>query len=206
MTEIINLDSLGKNKNNLPNDLRQYLNHYLELDSKEKLDSLRLYEQSDLPTIFLEGLAYLDDPRLENVRVVVVPDNIWAKGARISEYHENHNLILVKAKYFNDPELEKAEGWYVHELGHATCFADIKGETLDERIKKYRRELEIQAFDLESLVGYPNTKVEELAFDKQFSYLKSQGVLREEIVEFLSPHYDEEDFQFLDKILNKVFD
>jgi len=179
--------------------LKEHLTGYLELKSAEDAESLRFETADRLTGDYADQFRALNDPRLNDAMIVTVPDRLWVKGAQPSESAADKNLILVREGYLNDPGKEKQDevAWMTHELGHLQ-----RGKDVGDR---YAAESEEKAFvDLE--VGtYPNNKVEEHAFGRQFEYLKSKGVPRARVAEMLKDEYGPEDFKFLDRLLDKVY-
>lgn len=143
---------------------------------------------ANLPPQYQKGYDFINDPRLADITIGIVPDEEWEKGDQPSESHAEQGLILFKQSYY---EGNDDIGWMVHELSHC---------------QRYKNEPDVYKKD--SGNTYPDNKVEAFAFLQQFKYLKEQGKTREEITEMLiGEHgdYDETDMPFLNRLLDEVF-
>ena len=130
---------------------------------------------------------------------MVVPDDIWKKS-QPSESAGEHQLISFKESYFKNIEKPDEIAWMLHELAHCKRFLD------SESAQVYQKDMGTFAFeDIGSKYSYPNNKVEQYTFSKQFDYLKNQGKIREEITRMLKKYYEKEDFLFFDKLLDKIY-
>lgn len=205
-TEIKNnlLFALENTKNFVDNQEKNeeifgYLKSFLELKDgdAEKIESLKA---KDLPENYQKQLEFINDKRLDNVNIVVIPDNLWIKGKQPSESDAENNIILIKQSYFKSGEKTDEIAWMTHELGHCQVFLDSKNS------EDYQKKMEEFAFtDIETEYSYPNNLVEKVAFTKQFQFLKEQGKSRESIIGMIKKYYQEEDMAFFDKVLNSVF-
>jgi hypothetical protein len=72
---------------------------------------------------------------------------------------------------------------------------------------KYFEDMQTPAFvDIASEYTYPNNKVEEYAFSRQFESAKQAGISKEEILRLLHKNYqDEKDFLFFNRLLNNIY-
>ncbi len=180
-------------------ELRRHLAAYLELKSDADAESLRFETAGGLTGDYAEQFKFMNDPRLAETMIAVVPDRLWVKGSQPSESSAERDLILVREGYLKDPAKEHQDevAWMTHELGHIQ-----RGKDAGER---YAAESEEKAFDDIETGTYPNNKVEEHAFGRQFAYLRSKGVPRERVAELLKDEYGPEDFRFLDKLLDRTY-
>lgn len=181
--------------------IRSHLVDYLELKSPEDAERIGFVRAAELPGEFGEQFRFLDDGRLAETLVAVVPDDLWHKGGQPSESMAERGTVLVRGGYFGgEREAEKdPSAWMTHELAHCQRFADLEDE--DE----YGRESGTPAFSGLGPDTYPNNKVEEHAFGRQFAYLKEKGIERDQVADLLREHYGPEGFLFLDRILDRVF-
>jgi hypothetical protein len=180
-------------------ELQQYLKDYLNLDSPEKMESIKFVEAKDLAGEYGEQYKFLNDERLANTIIAIVPDQLWIKGQQPSESDAKRGLILFREGYLNNPRQQTKDriAWMSHELGHVQRFKNNGAA--------YKSDTETVAFDDIGFETYPNNKVEEHAFTRQFEYLKSQGVTKDQIFEMLKGDYEGEDFKFFGKLLDKTF-
>lgn len=184
---------------NLNEEIFGYLKSFLELKDgdAEKIESLKA---KDLPGDYKKQLEFVNDKRLDNINIVIIPDDLWIKGKQPSESDAENNIILIKQSYFKAEKKPDEIAWMTHELGHCQVFLDSKNS------EDYQKKMEEFAFtDIETEYSYPNNLVEKVAFTKQFQFLKEQGKSREGIIEMINKYYQEEDMAFFDKVLNSVF-
>lgn len=179
--------------------LRTHLTEYLGLKTPEDAERIMFVRGAELPDEYGDQYRFLDDERLADVMVAVVPDEFWVKGAQPSESSAERGLINVRGGYFEGREESERDpsAWMTHELAHCQRYLDKK--------EAYAKDSETPAFDDIGTGTYPNNKVEEHAFGTQFTYLKSKGVERAKVAELLKKDYDEKDFEFLDKMLDRVY-
>ncbi len=179
--------------------LKRHLAAYLELRSDQDVESLRFETAGGLTGEYADQFKFMNDPRLADTMIAVVPDRLWVKGSQPSESSADRDLILVREGYLNDPSKEKQDevAWMTHELGHIPRGRDVGG--------RYAAESEEKAFADLDVGTYPNNKVEEHAFGRQFQYLRAKGVPRERVAELLKGEYGPEDFKFLDRLLDRVY-
>ena len=179
---------------------KDYLIEYLQLDLPEKAEGIKFIKAEELPAEYGEQYRFLNDKRLAETLIAVIPDQFWKKG-QPSESNAGRNLILFRDGYFNDQQQEIKDGiaWMIHELAHCQKFEDPKEKN------KYEEETNTVAFEDIGTDNYPNNRVEEHAFTKQFEYLYNNGVTREQILEMLKNYYNEEDYKFFNRLLDKVF-
>lgn len=180
-------------------EMRAYLVSYLELGQDKDPQSIRFERADGLTRQYGDQYRFLADERLAGVEIAVVPDGFWVKGKQPSESHAARSLILVREGFYLDPASQEQDelAWMTHELAHCQQFMD-KGNDYD-------KESQQAAFEDIGLDTYPNSRVEEHAFGKQFEYLKIKGVSREGVAKMMREHYGPEDFKFLDKILDRVY-
>lgn len=183
----------------LDKEIFNYLKSFLKLKDgdAEKIESLKA---RDLLGDYKKQLEFVNDKRLDNVNIVIIPDDLWIKGKQPSESDAENNIILIKQSYFKAEKKPDEIAWMTHELGHCQVFLDSKDS------EDYQKKMEEFAFtDIETEYSYPNNLVEKVAFTKQFQFLKEQGKSRESIIEMIKKYYQEEDMAFFDKVLNSVF-
>ena len=181
------------------NDWRQYFHDYLKLKEGE-VEKIELIKAKDLPKNYQKQKEALNDERLDNITIAVIPDNLWVKGKQPSESEAEKQLISIKQSYFEAPENPDEIAWMIHELAHCQNFLDSNNS---EDYGKNRQKLAFK--DLETKNTYPNNLVEQDTFTKQFEFLKEQGKSRENIVEMISKYYQKEDLPFFDRLLDKVY-
>lgn len=191
--------SLGLEKSNSNQAIQQYLKNYLELKDGD-IEKLELLKAKDLPKNYQKQLEALNDKRLDNINIAIIPDNLWVKGSQPSESDAENNLILMKQSYFETKENPDEIAWMVHELTHCKTFLDSATP------EDYQKNMEKFAFDdLKTEYSYPNNPVEQATFTKQFQFLKEEGKNREDIVKMISSYYHEEDLPFFNRILDGVY-
>ncbi len=180
-------------------ELQRHLSAYLELKSDADAESLRFETAGSLTGEYADQYRFLGDPRLAETTVVVVPDRLWVKGSQPSESSAERDMILIREGYMHDPSRKEQDevAWMTHELAHIQRGKDV-GE-------KYAAESEEKAFGDLDIGTYPNNKVEEHAFGRQFAYLRVKGVPRAKVVELLRGEYGPEDFAFLDRLLDRAY-
>lgn len=176
-------------------NLKTHLIKYLGLKDPTQIERAEFIEAVDLPSKYQEGYDFLNDNRLANTMIAIVPDDMWIKGGQPSESHAENNLILFKESYYKGND---EIGWMVHELAHCLRFKEAEG--------KYNEDSQTCAFeDIKSQYIYPNNRVEAYAFLQQFRYLKGKGKTCDDIIKTLKGLYKEEDFQFFNKLLDQAF-
>lgn len=179
-------------------DMQQYLKNCLELKD-ESVERIELIKAKNLPKDYHKQFEALSDKRLDNINIAVVPDDLWIKGKQPSESDAENGMILIKQSYFKEKEKPDEIAWMVHELAHCQAFLDSATP------EDYQKNMEKFAFaDLETEYSYPNNLVEQIAFTKQFQFLKEEGKNREDIIEMISGYYQEEDLPFFNRILDKI--
>lgn len=183
-------------------DLKKYLKDRFELkdeDIEKGLEKIELVKLKDLPEHYKKQYEALKDQRLEGVRILIVPDNIWRKSPP-SEFTAEQQLISFKESYFKNVDKPDEIAWAIHELAHCKRFLD------SESPEEYQKDMQTFAFsDIKSEYPYPNNKIEEYTFTRQFEYLKNQGRAKEEISQMLEQYYKEADFLFFQKLLDKIY-
>ncbi len=183
-------------------DPKKYLKDRFELtdeDIENDAEKIELAKLKDLPEHYKKQYEALKDQRLEGVRILVVPDNIWRKS-QPSESAAEQQLISFKESYFKNIDKPDEIAWTIHELAHCKRFLD------SDSSESYQKDMQTFAFDdIKSEYSYPNNKVEEYTFKRQFEYLKNQGKKKEEIVQMLKQYYEENDFLFFNKLLGKIY-
>ena len=70
---------------------------------------------ANLPPQYQKGYDFINDPRLADITIGIVPDEAWEKGDQPSESDAEKGLILFKKSYY---EGNDDIGWMVHELSH----------------------------------------------------------------------------------------
>lgn len=179
-------------------DYKQYAKDRFEIKN-EDAEKIQSFEIENLPEHYKRQYEALDDKRLENIKVLVIPDDIWKKS-QPSESAAEQQFISFKESYFKNNEKPDEIGWMLHELAHCKRFLDSDSPEV------YQKDMQTFAFDdIKSEYPYPNNKVEEYAFSQQFEYLKNQGRTKEEVAELLNKYYKEEDFLFFNRILNRIY-
>ena len=163
-------------------ELKKYLTEYLGLKSPEQANEIKFLGVEKLAGNHKEQYDFLADKRLADVMIVVVPDSLWAKGSQPSESDAENNLILFKESAFNE---EDTVAWMTHELGHCQKLKDTD-------VEQYKKDSE---------AGYPDNEVERHAFAKQFEFLKSKGITKEQILKMLGEWYHDEELEFLGGLL-----
>jgi hypothetical protein len=149
-----------------------------------------------MPKPFFHQFALFADARLDSVRVAVIPDKLWQKGSQVSESSARNSLISINEKYFSNKEKSDEFGWFTHELGHCQKYFDAP--------KEYDKKSEESAFP-EIQSGYPNNQVELHAFTKQFEYLKGKGKAHDEVWQNMQQEYPQWAWEFLKKVLDRVY-
>ncbi len=187
-------------KNLAPNkEVLDYLKNILDLKEND-VERIELLKAKDLSLNYKKQLEFMDDKRLADVNIALIPDDLWRKGQQPSESDAENNMILIKESYFKAKEKSDKIAWLTHELGHCQAFLDSKDP------EDYQKDSRKFAFpDLESEYSYPNNLVEQKAFTKQFQFLKDNGKNREEIIKLISDYYGAEDLPFFQRILDDVF-
>ncbi|MFZ4632142.1 MAG: hypothetical protein ACOYL8_02965 [Patescibacteria group bacterium] len=185
--------------NNLNNEIKNYLKDYLELKEGEA-DKIKIIKALDLPKNYQIQKEFLSDKRLDNINIVIVPDELWAKGRASSESDAEKNLILFKKSDFESLADSSESAWMTHELAHCQKFLNSK------EAENYEKDMQTPAFmDIKTEYNYPNNLVEQYTFSKQFEFLKSQGATRESVLEMLNETYEKEDEEFFIRILDSVY-
>jgi hypothetical protein len=182
------------------NALQQYLQEYLALE-KEDVKRIEILKTSDLPEQYKAQGEALNDKRLENITIAIIPDDLWMEGkAQPSESHAGQQLILIKKSYFEAEKNPDEIAWLLHELAHCQNFLD------SESPEVYQKNMQTFAFkDLKAAYPYPNNLVEESVFTKQFQYLKGEGKTKEDILKMLGEYYNEEDTPFFNRLLDNIY-
>lgn len=181
-------------------ELREHLTKYLELRPDQSAESLRFERAADLGGEYGEQYRFLGDERLADMEIVVVPDELWVKGSQPSESSASKGMILIREGYYRDPkkEFQDETAWMTHELSHLQ-------QSLDRGLEGYEQAQATAAFADIGVDIYPNNQVEEYTFQRQFEYLKTKGVGRDQAAALLQNEYAPDDFKFLNKILDKVY-
>lgn len=182
-------------------ELKEHLARYLELRPDQSADSLRFERAEDLAGEYGEQYRFLGDARLADMEVVIVPDEFWHKGSQPSESAADKGMILIRQGYYRDPKKERQDetAWMTHELSHLQ-------QSLDRGQAGYDQAQATVAFDDIGPDTYPNNQVEEYTFRRQFEYLRSHGVDRDQAAAMLQKEYSPDDFKFLDRILDKAYE
>ncbi|MFA5000384.1 MAG: hypothetical protein WC545_03425 [Patescibacteria group bacterium] len=179
--------------------LENYLQDYLDL-KKGETEKIKLQAAENLAEDYRNQYEFLKDERLKDIKIAVIPDNLWIKGEQPSESHAEKSLILFKQSYYENQDKPDEIAWLTHELAHCQNFMAVGSEAI------YEKNQQIFAFeDLGGEYSYPNNLVEQSAFTEQFKYLKQSGKNKEEIKELLKKYYHQEDFAFFERLLDKVF-
>ncbi len=183
-------------------DLKKYLKDRFELKNtyaEKGLENIKLIKSKDLPEHYQKQYEALRDQRLEGVRILIVPDDMWQKS-QPSESMAEQQLISFKESYFKHIEKPDEIAWITHEFAHCKRFLD------SDSPEAYQKDMQTFAFDdIKSEQSYPNNKIEEYTFTRQFEYLKNQGKTKEEIAQMLKQYYEENDFLFFNKLLGKIY-
>ncbi len=178
-------------------NVKKFLHEYFkdkDIDPAEA-ENIPLINIENLPPQYIEQIDILHDPRLSSTLVAVVPEKIWTKNKQPSESNAENDLVLFRADYL---ESKDDTAWMTHELAHCLRFKDAP--------EQYKADSQTLAFDdVKSEYLYPNNKVEEYAFRRQFEFLKQKGLSREQIIEKLKADYQEPtDFKFFNKLLDQL--
>ncbi len=163
-------------------ELKKYLTEYLGLKSPEQANEIKFVSAEKLSGNHKEQYDFLLDKRLADVQIAVIPDDLWVKGDQPSESDAENNLVLFKESVFSGDD---AAAWMTHEFGHCQKLKDTD-------VEQYRKDSE---------AGYPDNEVERHAFKKQFEFLKSGGVTKEQILKLLEEWYEGEELEFLRSLL-----
>jgi len=191
--------SFGLEQESEKSEIKQYLKECFNIE-KEDVDRIELLEIKNLPECYQPQREFLDDERLDEVTIAVVPDELWIKGNQPSESDVEKQLILIKQSYFETEKNPDEIAWLCHELAHCQNFFD------SELPEEYQSNMRKFAFeDLKTEYSYPNNLVEQFAFTKQFNFLKGQGKSREDITTMIGEYYKEEDFPFFNRLLNDIY-
>lgn len=189
-----------KKVENFNKEVLNYLKNCLELKDEdvEKVESLKA---KNLPENYQKQLHFLQDERLNDIDVIVIPDNLWKKGKQPSESDVENNIISIKQSYFKALEKNDEIAWMTHELAHCQVFLDSASP---DDYEKNSREFAFP--DLESEYSYPNNMVEQVTFTKQFQFLKENAKSREDIIKMINDYYQKEDLPFFNRVLDAVFE
>ncbi|EKE29162.1 MAG: hypothetical protein ACD_2C00212G0002 [uncultured bacterium (gcode 4)] len=180
-------------------NFRSYLSRYINF-GQSWFERLSFVKADKLKWIYLEQFQALWDERLQDVVIVIVPDDLWHKWISPSESHAHENMILFRQGYFESVENPDGIAWMIHELAHCQKFLD------SENKEDYFSEMRNPAFIDLPWSTYPNNAVERYAFGRQFRFLRRLGKKREEILGLLEPYYSVKDFPFFNKILDEAFE
>ncbi len=159
-----------------------FLQGYLDLKNQAEINEIKILQISSLRGEFQEQIKFLADESLQDVMIVVVPDELWIKGIQPSESIAERNLVLFKESYFDGLD---SLAWLIHELGHVQSFRQLKHEGYKKVIRS----------------NYPDNEVERRAFSQQFAYLRKKGLSEEEILSYLSRDYNEQELKFLKSLI-----
>ncbi len=173
---------------------REFLKGYLSSENPEDIENIALIEGEKLPLQFEEQTKFLNDPRVSDTIIALIPEKLWRKS-QPSESNAENDLILFRENYWDKND---DIAWMTHELAHCLRYKDNP--------VKYKKDSETFAYsDIQSKYAYPNNKVEDFTFEKQFQFLKQKGLNRQQIREMLMKNYDENEMQFLNTVIDKVF-
>lgn len=179
--------------------VKRRLHDYLGIKDGD-VEKIVLLETRNLPPNYQAQFKAVEDERLADVTIAVVPDDLWVKGSQPSESDAENKLILIKQSYFEAQENPDEIAWLCHELAHCQSFLDC------ESPEEYQAKMQKFAFpDLQTEYSYPNNPIEQVAFTKQMHYLKILGKSREDIITMLGKYYDESDFPFFNRLLDDVY-
>jgi len=180
--------------------VKKYMNFEKNLISNElEKKKIEVIRAGELPDNLRGQLEALNDKRLENITINIVPDSLWTKGDQPTESEAERQLIYVKQSYYESINNNDEIAWLIHELAHCQKFLDL------ESLEDYEKSMRTLAFtDLKSEYSYPNNPIEQYAFTKQFEYLKKGGKSKEDILEMLKEYYGEEDTPFFSRLLEKL--
>jgi len=164
------------------------------------IERAKILKAKSLPENYQKQVEFFNNKSLEGVNIAVIPDDLWIKGQQPTESIAEKNLILIKESYFQEEETENQNAWIAHELAHCENFLNSDSE------EEYHNKMKQEAFgDLDSEFTYPNNLVEEETFTKQFQYLKGEGKNKDDIWKMVKDYYEEEDYPFFEKIVEKVY-
>jgi hypothetical protein len=137
----------------------EFLKKYFLEQGNEGIEQISLLNASEVPLRFQNQLRVLNDERVYALTVAVVPDVLWEKN-QPSESSAENNVVLVKQEYWKGND---EINWLSHELAHCLRYLNDP--------KVYQQDSEEPAFvDIQGDT-YPNNKVEEYAFSRQFESL-----------------------------------
>lgn len=181
-----------------PDDLRNYLDNYLR-DNGIEAPEIKIIAHGEMPDDFRRQYEDFNDPRLDNVRIAVIP-KFW----KISESHADKQIILFSTEYLGREDKMK---WLTHELAHCQKFLDIELKDGLSKKEAYERGMNTPAFpDITTEDNYPNNIVEEYAFAKQIEALRKAGVSQEEALAMFEDYYqDEKDLVFINRVIKKIY-
>jgi len=173
----------------------------------QEIDRIKLVNASNLPGEYKEQFKSMNDPRLGDVMIAIVPADLWKRRGKSqpSESEASRDLVLFDESYFNKGD---KVSWMSHELGHCLYW---KNNPLPAEYQK--DSITFSYKDIKSKEPYPNNKVEHMAFQKQFEYLKQNGKTKQEISKMMeelkdpkgTPEYSAEDMKFFNKLLDDIF-
>lgn len=169
---------------------------------KKDIEKINLLNAQNLSDYYKLEYMTLQDKRLENVVFAIVPDELWVKGIQPSESSAENQLIIIKKSYFESQQNPDEIAWLVHEFAHCQNFLDSNSP------EDYRKKSETFAFDdlkTNDSYPYPNNKVEQYTFTKQFQFLKEQDKSKEDILIMLSQYYKEENMPFFNRLLDNIY-
>lgn len=181
---------------------KKFLQTYLGIEQNDA-ERIQMLKARNFPMHYQAQREFLNDERLDDVTVAIIPDDLWVKGSQPSESHAEKQLILIKQSYFQEPKNPDEIAWLLHELAHCKNLLDSRSP------QEYQHNMQTFAFDdlkLEGEYPYPNNPVEKYAFSKQFEYLKKQGKSRGDILGLLTRHYSEKDMPFFSRLLDEIYD
>lgn len=176
-------------------DLKKFLTEYLGLKNSEDADRIKFIRADSLEAEYKNQYDFLQDPRLAEFAITVVPNDIWeawGKG-QPSESHAELGMVLIRDDYFRGTD---EVAWLTHEFGHCQ-------RLLDTSVEQYSKDSHQPAFpEIGSEYDYPNNKVEQQAFERQFRYLtEKRNISKEEIIKKLLEYgYTEKDKTFFERI------
>ena len=160
-------------------ELEKYISE-LEAEGAGKINAFEVKEMQKLPC-WNEIASFFEKRNVkgfDNIKVVVIDDeDFWKNfyGSNDSKSSYKPKTIILKKSVFEKEKLSTEDvSWLVHEIGHL-MFYDNLGDQLEQYMEEYHK-----------TGKYTDSKMEQQAFELQFEFLKSEGVSKEECVDFVN--------------------
>ena len=173
----------------------EYLKGRFFAGNPEAVEQVSIIDTGNVPERYRAQIDFQRDPVAPIPLIAVIPNAVWQKS-QPTESSAEHNLVLFRADYWEEGD---DIAWMTHELGHCERFQTQPAEYTKDQ----------QEFAIGTIVSehpYPNNKVEEYAFTKQFNFLRQKGTTRAEVLKLLETYYSEpSDFAFFNELLDRVY-